>query len=164
MAVVCIGHMSKDCRRRLSCKVCKSRHPSMLHIHPKDKGAEKSQAITDIDIAVNSALVTVQTSGLTGAGEQDCKLSIVPVKVKSKKGHTIVETYAILDQGSSASFCTTSLMNRLDIPGRGTKILLRTIGQEKVVGSCIVSDLEVAGLDSGLYCELLNVFTQKKSL
>lgn len=30
--------------------------------------------------------VTVQTSGFTGAGEQNCKLAIIPVKVKSKKG------------------------------------------------------------------------------
>lgn len=78
----------------------------MLHIHLKDKGAEKNQAVTDTDTTVSSALVAVQTSGLTGAGEHDCKLSIVPVKVKSKKGHKIVEAYAFLDQESSASFCT----------------------------------------------------------
>lgn len=41
-------------------------------------------------------LVTAQTSGLTGAGEQDCKLSIVPVKVKSKKSHKIVESVELL--------------------------------------------------------------------
>ena len=84
---------------------------------------------------MDSALVVVQTSGLTGAGERDCKLSIVPVKVQSEKGqsekgHKIVETRAFLDQGSSASFCTTSLMNQLGISGRGTRILLHTMGQE----------------------------------
>ena len=92
----------------------------MLHIHPKDKGAKKSQAATDIDTAVTSAVVAEQTGGLTGAGERNYKLSIVPVKVKSKRGHKIEETCAFLDQ-------------------------------EKVVGSCIVSDLEIAGLDSGVY-------------
>lgn len=159
---LCIGNMSKDCRRRLLYKICGSRHPSMLHIHPKSEGTEKSQAITDTNTAAGSALVTAQTSGLTGAGEQDCKLSIVPVKVKSKKSHKIVETYAFLDQGSSSSFCTIRLLNKLNISGRGTKIFLHTMGQEKVVRSCIVSDLEVAGLDSGLYCELPDVLTQMK--
>lgn len=72
----------------------------MLHIHLKDKGADKNQAVTDTDTAVGSALAAVQTSGLTGVGEYDCKISIVPVKVKSKKGHKIVKTYAFLDQGS----------------------------------------------------------------
>ncbi len=70
----------------------------MLHIHPKDKEAGNNQAVAaDTNTAVGSALVVVQTSGLTGAGKQDCKLSIVPVKVKSKKGHKIVETYAFLE-------------------------------------------------------------------
>lgn len=30
------------------------------------------------------------------------------------------------------------------------------------MGSCIVSDLEVAGLDRGLYCEMPDVYKQKK--
>ncbi|KAK0148069.1 hypothetical protein N1851_012226 [Merluccius polli] len=151
---LCIGHMSKDCRRRLSCKTCGARHPSILHIHTKNKDHDKNQ--------VGVADTNSRNSGLTGAGDHDCKLSIVPVKVKSKKGRKIVETYAFLDQGSSGSFCTSSLMNKLNVSGRGTKILLRTMGQEKLVGCCIVSDLEVAGLESDLYCDLPDIFTQKK--
>ena len=72
-----------------------------------------------------------------------------------------METYAFLDQGSSGSFCTLSLMIKLNISGRGTKILLSIMGQEKLVESCILSDLEVAGLESDLYCDLPVVFTQK---
>ncbi len=83
-------HISKDCSRRLSCKVCGSRHPRIFHIHPKKKGAEKNQAVTDTDTAVGSALVAIQTNGFTGVGEHDCKLSIISVKVKSKKGNKIV--------------------------------------------------------------------------
>ena len=159
---LCTGHMSKDCRRRLSCKACGARHPSMLHIHSKTNDHDKNQVgMADTNTAVGGSLVAVQSSGLSGAGNHDCKLSIVPVKVKSKKGHKIVETYFFLDQGSSCSFCTSSLMNKLNVSGRGTKILLRTMGQEKLVGSCIVSDLEVAGLESDLYCDLPVVFTQK---
>lgn len=158
---LCIGHISKDCRRRMSCKTCGARHPSMLHIHPKNKDQDKDQAgVADTNTAVGSSLVEVQSSGLTG--DHDCKLSIVPVKVKSKKSHKIVETYALLDQGSSGSFCTSSLMNKLNFSGRGTKILLHTMGKKKLVGSCIVSDLELAGLESNLYCDLPDVFAQKK--
>lgn len=70
-------------------------------------------------------------------------------------------TYAFLDPGSTASFCTEALMNRLKLTGRKTSILLRTMGQGKVVGSHIVSDLEVAGLDTDCFCELPDIFTQK---
>lgn len=37
----------------------------------KDKPAEKNEAVTDTDTAVSCALIAVQTSGLTGAGEHD---------------------------------------------------------------------------------------------
>ena len=100
---LCTGHISKECRKRLSCKTCGSRHPSWLHIHSKENG-DPEKGRSNSDRAVDSALVEVQTGGLTGAGEQDCKLAIVPVKVKSSKGQRSVETYAFLDPGSSASF------------------------------------------------------------
>lgn len=58
----------------------------MLHIHHKDKGADAEKGKSNSESAVGSSLVAVQTSGLTGAGEQDFKLAIVPVKVKSKSG------------------------------------------------------------------------------
>lgn len=81
--------------------------------------------------------------------------------MKSKKGHTSLVTYAFLDPGSSASFCTEALLNRLNLTGRRPDTLLRTVGQEKVVGSHIVTDLEVAGLDTDCVCELPAMFTQK---
>ena len=34
---LCTGHISRECRRRLFCEICGSRHPSMLHIHQKKK-------------------------------------------------------------------------------------------------------------------------------
>lgn len=80
-------------------------------------------------------MIAVQISCLTGAGEQDCKLCIVPVKVKSKKGNVIVEPYALE---------------------------LWTMAQEKFVECSIVSDLEVAGLDGGVYCDLPGTYTQQR--
>lgn len=158
---LCIGHMSRDCKKRLSCKVCSLKHPSILHIHLKKKEIDSVQTKGESETALGGTLISVQTSGLTGAGEHDCTLSIVPVQVKPKKGREAMITYAFLDPGSSASFCTERLMNKLNLRGRRTGILLRTMGQEKVVGSHIVSDLEVAGLDGDCFCDLPDVFTQK---
>lgn len=109
---------------------------------------------------MGSFLVAIKTSGLTGAGEQGFKLFIVPIKLKSKSGQRIVEAYAFLDQGSSASFCTMGLMDRLNLSRKKTRILLHTMGQERIVDSCNVSDLEVAGIDSDWYCEMPDIFTQ----
>lgn len=84
-------------------------------------------------------------------------LSILPVRVKSKKGDEMM-TYAFRDPGSSASFCTERLINRLRLTGRRTGIL-QTMGQEKIVDSHIFSGLEVARLDIDCFCELPGLFT-----
>lgn len=158
---LCVGHMSKDCRKRLICRVCNYRHPTLLHFHPKAKQKSSTQANGGLEFARGGAVVSVQSSGLTGAGKQDCTLSILPVQVKSKRGQETLVTYAFLDPGSTASFCTERLMNRLNLTGKKLGILLRTMGQEKVVDSYKLSDLEVAGLDSDSFCDLPEIFTQR---
>lgn len=52
-------------------------------------------------------------------------------------------------------------MTRLNLTGKKLGILLRTMGQEKVVDSYKLSDLEVAGLDSNNFCGLPEIFTQR---
>lgn len=152
---LCIGHISRDCRKRISCTKCSLKHPTVLHKEPSNIS---EQTMRNTVVSVDNMLVT---SGLTGAGDQDCKLPIVPVQVKSNKGSKIITTYAFLDQGSTAVFCTESLMHKLHLTGRKGCILLRTMGQEKVVSSNIVSGLEVASLDGDSFLELPKAYTQE---
>lgn len=99
---LCIGHISKDCRKRISCGKCGLKHPTVLHIPAKEKVKDSDHAGMKAEVMVDSTLVS---SGLTGAGDHDCKLPIVPVQVKSQKGTTVLTTYAFLDPGSTAIFC-----------------------------------------------------------
>lgn len=147
--------MSKHCRKRISCKTCSLKHPTVLHKEPV-RSADLTERSTEV--SVDNTLIS---SGLTGAGDQDCKLPIVPVQVKSKKGNKTVTTYAFLDQGSTAVFCTESLMNKLNLTGTKRNILLRTMGQEKVVSSNMVSGLEVAALNGEEFLELPKAYTQE---
>lgn len=64
--------------------------------------------------SVTSALVT--TGDAIGAGK-DCALAIVPVRVKVAKGSGFITTYALLNPGSSATFCTEKLVKRLRAKG-----------------------------------------------
>ncbi len=114
-----------------------------------------------MDTVMGSAPESVESSGYIGAGEYECKLSIVPVQVKSKKGNKTVITYAFLDQGSTAVFCTSRLMNRLGLSGKRSNILLRTMGQDKVTTTHVVSGLEVAGLNEEDFWELPDAYTQE---
>ena len=78
---------------------------------------------------MSTALVSFETEN------QTCAQSVVPVKVKLDKGTKIVETYAFLDPGSSATFCTEKLMMQLNGTGKKVEILLKTMGQEKPVST-----------------------------
>lgn len=106
------------------------------------------------------AAVNSETSACTGAGD-DCILSIVPVQVKSKKGSKVVETYAFMDPGSSATFCTDALARQLNLQGKCTKLELKTMSPKHQVESHLLTDLEVSGLNSNNFIDLPKVFTQK---
>ena len=155
-----VGHMSRDCHRRLSCTLWNMNYPTILHIHSKDK--ENKSKDTPRELSVNSGVVSPETCGHIGAGAQDCVLAIVPVQIKATKGSKIIKTYAFLDPGSTAAFCSERLMRELKLSGRHAKIMLRTMNQEKFVDSHIISGLEVAALNSDIYFELPDVYTQCK--
>lgn len=110
------GHMSKDCNRRLSCKVCNQTHPTVLHIGKVDKekvtlDKEKGTVLGTAEDSMShgvkfSVCGRIGDGGHIGASEEECALAIMPVKVKSNNGNKIIHTYAFLDPGSMATFCT----------------------------------------------------------
>lgn len=65
-----------------------------------------------------------------GARETECMLSIVLEKLKSRKR---VNTYALLDPGSTATFCTEDLQKNLNVRGKIRQILLSSMVQDKPV-------------------------------
>lgn len=87
-------------------------------------------------------------------------VATLPVKIKVNKGNKIVQTYAFLDPGSSATFCTAELMNQFDMTGKKPDILLRTMNQEKTMVSNVVSGLEVSALYENNFIALPDVYTQ----
>ena len=63
-------------------------------------------------IAGNGNGITVAA---TGAGETRVCLGIVPVKVRGKGNNQIVETYALLDNGSEVTLCHEQLVSKLEL-------------------------------------------------
>lgn len=118
-------------------------------------GAATHPTASSTLVAANS-----ETSAYTGAGD-DCILSIVPVQFKSKKGSEVVETYAFMDPGSSAMFCTDALARQLNLQGRCTELELRTMSPKHHVESYLLTDLEVSGIDCNTFIDLPKVYTQE---
>lgn len=104
--------------------------------------------------AVSGTLFSVDKEEDIGAGK-DCKLSIVPVQIKSSKGSKTILTYAFPDPGSTATFCTENLMRKLNVTGRKTKVILQTMSQNKPVNSYEITGLQVGDLDGNNFIESL---------
>ncbi len=158
------GHLSKMCKKRMEWKECSQKHPDILHIMEDHKGAKDVES-SDKKISCAQVPLNHQSSNLSESAGDNCVLSIVPVKVKSGKSDKCVETYAFLDAGSAATFCTEELRKKLNLKGKPTQILLSTMcqdkpGEQKLVSSFILTDLEVCALEDKVYFELPKVFTQ----
>ena len=155
------GHLSKNCNKKMLCQICKRNHPTLLHINSDNAG--RMQIMTGLNHSgrppLNSALVSAEKA--TGASKE-CALAIVPVQVKASKGSKTIQTYAFLDPGSSATFCTENIMRQLNTKGRQTEVVLRTMGQERLVKSYELTGLEVGNMDGSVYIELPQVYTQPK--
>lgn len=156
---LCTGHLSKDCNRRITCRQCNKTHPSILHIGKREMGFQED---TERQKKRSESCTTTSTCGHTGAGYNNGILPILPVQVKCTKGNTVVETYAFLDPGSTGTFCSEKLVDRLNTTGRRAKIHLRTMGHNKAVPSCIINGLEISALSGNNFYELPDVFTQKE--
>lgn len=152
------GHMSKSCDKRITCKHCIQMHPSILHIGQKERSNQK-----DMDHLKRSSVSCKPSStcGHTGAGHHNGILPILPVQVKSSKGTKVIKTYAFLDAGSTDTFCSQKLLNKLNIQGRNAQIHLRTMGHNKTVTTSIIKGLEISGLSGKHFYQLPCVFTQE---
>lgn len=149
------GHMSKGCSQRLKCQVCSLKHPTVLHITNK----EGSTTCKDQERFVTSGLLEVdkETGCSNNSREVEPVLAIVPVKVRNNK---TVTTYAFLDPGSTDCFCSKALLGQLQLTGRITDILLRTMVQVQVVKTVSVCDLEICSIDSDEYLDLPTTYME----
>lgn len=153
------GHMSKACKKRMTCQICRKIHPTILHIETKEKQSQEPAQTERPDATMSSALVSLNAGSHTGAGAKECALAIVPVKVKL--GNGTVTTYAFLDGGSTATFCSEALMHQLNAKGKRVGILLKTMGQERPVVSYKIPGLQVAALKGKAFLKLPDVYTHE---
>lgn len=138
-----------------------------MHTHFKEKVDKAVNTNGDHQMVptvptVNNTLVSAQACNHTGAGNNSGILPIFPVQVKSTMSNKVIQTNAFLDTGSTSTFCSESLMRRLNLNRRKTKISLLTMSPKSTVSSYVVNNLEISGLTGKEFYKFLEVYTQKK--
>lgn len=113
------GHQAKQCRLRLTCKICKGKHIEALHdLNKRPAGEEDaSPAGTPSDV-----LYLDRRSG--------CSQVLLKItKVILRNGNQSVTTYAILDDGSERTILLQAATEQLGLKGTPEQLALRTVRQ-----------------------------------
>ena len=136
------GHISANCKSRLTCKECNKLHPTLLHGSipnknaPQKNGSEPLCQQTQKTSSLNNAAtpeesattyVNVCNSASTSNG-MTTTLMIVPVILRHKDRPDLeVFTYALLDDGSDSTSVAKSILNDLKIKGTDVALKLNTM-------------------------------------
>jgi hypothetical protein len=171
--------MAKNCPRTSVCSVpdCGLKHTKFLHLPRARDGTFPGGTSIATDSTNQSMSAPRQaesssesvsnasanySSDITGAGTGKVVLPIVPVKVRAKGSSSFVKTYALLDSGSTHSFCSEALTRKLGVFGSRDTISLTTLDQTQIITNTHVVSLEVADLDDNTHIDMTSVLTRPK--
>lgn len=175
-------HYSPGCKKSNSCTVSgceiKRKHLTTIHDAVKEHEIRRNgqlfsgnrtagNRIADNRIADAKSQESRQRSQFVGMIKQADKaldskgLSIVPVKIKSRGGKKVISTYALLDCGSTASFCSDYLLKKLGVNGKKCQMQLATIDGVNMRYETAVSQLQVMDVDESVCIDMASVFSTK---
>ena len=161
------GHLSKQCYRRKTCKICQGMHPTILHrsektvkIHNDINNNESLQEDSKPNNEQHKCTTAVFTATISNT--KTGGVSVVPVNIKVQD--KIVKTYAFIDNGSTVSFCTHKLAKDLGISNEMAKVPLTvtTINGDKSMNCGLVAGLCVSDEYNVHDIELPPVFVVEK--
>ncbi|XP_068729037.1 uncharacterized protein [Montipora capricornis] len=139
--------MAKGCMQRSGCYVegCGKKHMTVLHppVQPLPVGhgtqdsrradqelghSESSTSGVVTQLSSQSHVIGAGVNGQNGTGHiaDKVRLRIVPVRVRGNQPGKVVETYALLDNGSDVTLCDRKLVDELGITGQPRSFMLTT--------------------------------------
>jgi len=147
------GHWAAICRQDRVCGIdgCEKKHARFLHAvsHPPISETDPAPVISQA-ISCNAIK----------SGRSRLALPIVPVQVRVPGSRQTFLTHALLDGGSTATFCSEELVARMGVTGTEETISLTTLeGQGSYLRTRVVG-LEVAALGGGTFSSLSRVYTK----
>ena len=155
-----VEHSSRSCKSSVRCQKpeCGKRHHTLLHFasfNPERNDAHQANhienaAIHDVPVARPlQADLPVPLSGCATATmvrPSEILLQIVPLKVIGNNG-TTVTTYGLIDSGSDVTMIDPSLVEKLEIQGESSQLLLSTVNQRDKRQQGLKVDFKIASID-----------------
>ena len=142
LCFICLrcGHSAGNCKleRFCSAKGCKIRHTKCLH----------TENTSDVPVPQRNALESQKTKAAcsyTNDGVPRVILPVVAVHITSKCGRNIC-THALLDTGSTPTFCAKSLLEELKSEGKRANMSLSTLSSHGEKLETTIHELEVTDI------------------
>ncbi|XP_074648981.1 uncharacterized protein LOC141904301 [Tubulanus polymorphus] len=151
-------HTARECNSKQRCSVCRFKHHSLVHKGTDNSSYDATEVKAEI---VGSTQITLNQGSKNGAVKSDGKvgLPIIPVKVKYHGEDRYETVNALLDTGSTATFCTESLMSEIGVTGSNAEIHLTTMGSAQMVPSRKLLKLKISDIDEDIHLDLKMVFS-----
>ena len=146
-------HVASQCRAGVVCGVegCTEKHSKLLQqsfMRPAKENFGEQQATPNP--GASSHLIESHTHACSSPrrGQTKLALPIVPVKARAKGQTAYHYTYALLDSGSTKTFCSESLIEKLGVKGKPASLSLTTVNSSESADVELVA-LEVVAVKSG---------------
>ena len=157
------GHISKNCRNRLTCEECGKCHPTPLHYSSTPVKSEELNKTKEAEKPSDGS-ASVNTSGVYSNQDHNTVVTncmILPVLLSHKQmPEKVVQVYALLDEASDTTFVKTSVMHGLEIEGTRTSLQLNTMMGREQIDVNRIEGLIVKRLDEQVEIELPKTYSR----
>ena len=132
-------------------------NPDFQPDSPKTPQKQSNEAV---QVTTGCVGVKSKTCGVTNADKMNPLMPIAPVTIKARSSNECLTTYAFIDNGCGAVFCTKELNQLLKTKSRKTKLVIKTLNSEEMINTDIIlDDLQLGSADGDTFINLPAVFT-----
>lgn len=152
------SHRSRDCKFRLSCRVCNGSHPSSLH-------REYSQNRPHVNRQKSETESSTHEQAFRASSRQFGRILCpsIPVGIKKKGSEEVIFTNMALDTYATACYMDESLLESLNMTGKSTSLTLTTIeNNSAMVKVKVVNDLQISSLDGEIMFTIPKLFAKSR--
>ena len=151
--------MAKGCRKLSQCN-CSKKHHKLLHTNTVNKDGETNVKSTITTTMVQNGFIE-RNNDEHKTSWNKIVLPVVPINVYLSDGSRFVHTYALIDSGSTGTFCITRLIEQLQLCEKQDTFSLTTLDSDKNMTETISVSLKVSNMEGSSIIQLPTVYARE---